>query len=293
MSVSPAAASFALPVEGMSCASCVARVEKAARAVPGVADAAVNLATETLSFHAEPGFDPLSLAPALQRAGYAVATTEVQLAVGGMSCASCVARVEKALGQVDGVLKASVNLATETATVTVAGRTADTAPLAAALQRAGYTLREPAAATAAPHGLSEGHKVILAALLSLPLVLPMLLQPLGYHAMLPGLWQLLLAAPVQFGLGARFYRAGFSAVRAGTGNMDLLVAIGTSAAFGLSLWLLAAAGFAGTPHLYFESSAVVITLVLLGKWLEARARCARAPATWTCWWPSAPVPPSA
>jgi len=112
----------------------------------------------------------------------------------------------------------------------------------------------------------------LAAVLTLPLVLPMLLQPLGIDAMLGGLWQWALATPVQFGLGWRFYKAGWKALLARTGNMDLLVALGTSAAYGLSIYLLWAHAEHGTPHLYFEASAAVITLVLLGKWLEQRAK---------------------
>ena len=268
-------------VGGMSCASCVGRVEKLALAVPGVASASVNLASEQLSVQVQPGFDAHALQAAAARAGYPLAMATLTLGVDGMSCASCVGRVEKALQPLPGVLDVSVNLASETASVTLAAGpdAADRAALGAALQRAGYALRAPAdgglqAAGAVPaaRALSEGWRVVLAALLSAPLVLPMLAQPFGVHAMLPGLWQLLLAAPVQFWLGARFYRAGWGALRAGTGNMDLLVAIGTSAAFGLSAWLLAQAGWAGMTHLYFESSAVVITLVLLGKWLEARAR---------------------
>ncbi len=266
---SPASITFDLPVEGMSCASCVARVEKAAAAVAGVQAATVNLANETLTVQAVPGFEPLSLGPALKKAGYGVASTPMSLAVDGMSCASCVARVEKALRAVPGVLEARVNLASESAAVVLAGHAPDTAAIAAALKRAGYALRTPAAAAAPRRGLGEGARVALAAALSLPLVLPMLAMPFGVHAMLPGAWQLALATPVQFWLGARFYRAGWGALRNGAGNMDLLVATGTSAAFGLSLWQL----WAGQGHaLYFESAAVVITLVLLGKWLEARAR---------------------
>ncbi|MBL8305646.1 MAG: copper-translocating P-type ATPase [Rubrivivax sp.] len=266
----PPPTSFSLPVDGMSCASCVARVEKAAAAAPGVLSATVNLANETLTVTAAPAFQPLSLSPVLNKAGYALATTPQTLAIEGMSCASCVARVEKALQAVPGVLQARVNLASETAAVVLAGHAPDIAPLAAALQRAGYTLRaDAAAAPARRRALGEGARVALAALLSAPLVLPMLAMPFGVHAMLPGAWQLALATPVQFWLGARFYRAGWGALRNGAGNMDLLVATGTSAAFGLSLWQL----WAGQGHaLYFESAAVVITLVLLGKWLEARAR---------------------
>ena len=263
------------PVQGMTCASCAGRVEKAAKAVPGVMDANVNLASDTLSVMAARGFDALALQQAVGKAGYTLASQTLQLPIEGMTCASCVVRVEKALRQVPGVLDVAVNLASEVATVTLAqGTSAD--PLAAAVKKAGYGVRAPVgAAVAAAPWLSEGRRVVLAALLSAPLVLPMLATPFlveGTHAMLPAWWQWLLATPVQFWLGARFYRAGWGALRAGSGNMDLLVALGTSAAYGLSVYTLLAAGGHHTPDLYFEGSAVVITLVLLGKWLEARAR---------------------
>jgi Cu+-exporting ATPase len=265
----------------MSCASCSTRVEKAARAVPGVAEASVNLATETLHVVPGPGFDALALERAVEHAGYALPTQAITLAVHDMSCASCVGRVEKALQRVPGVVEANVNLATETAQVRVAGP-AD-APWAAALlqavRAAGYGAEPMAAASpagvASRRGPGEGARVLAAALLSAPLLWPMLLWPLGgaeaMHAAMPPPWlQALLATPVQFWLGARFYRAGWAALRAGTGNMDLLVSLGTSAAYGLSLWQWLVAD--EVHALYFESSAVVITLVLLGKWLEARAR---------------------
>jgi Cu+-exporting ATPase len=195
----------------------------------------------------------------------------LQLAVQGMSCASCVARVEKALKKVPGVQDASVNLATEQATVH--GAALDTDAIVAALAQAGYEAAprvagQPWVEEPAPT-LPSWWPVAAAAILSLPLLLPMLV-----HAWtLPGWAQLLLATPVQFWLGARFYRAGWKALRAGAGNMDLLVAIGTSAAYALSVYeLFAGRAGGGMPQLYFESSAVVITLVLLGKWLEGRAR---------------------
>ena len=272
-SASAATRNWTLPVDGMTCASCAGRVEKAARKVPGVDQAGVNLATETLSVSASTGFDPLALRQAVEKAGYTVATRTVQLAIGDMSCASCVARVEKALAKVPGVWAASVNLATETASVTLASRDADASALEAAVVKAGYRVLAPAdtAADAPGRRVGDGARVLIAALLSAPLALPMLGMVFGRHWMLPGVWQLLLATPVQFWLGARFYRAGWGALRAGAGNMDLLVAMGTTAAFGLSLYGLLASDTL-MPALYFESSAVVITLVLLGKWLEARAR---------------------
>jgi Cu+-exporting ATPase len=280
-----------LPVDGMTCASCATRVEKALKALPGVRDARVNLATETVAIDiaaTKPAALPAltsGLAQAITRAGYSVPSSTLTLDIEGMTCASCVGRVEKALQQVPGVLNASVNLASEQASVTWAGRDADPAALLAAVHKAGYGARLPAADTQAATGSTgdeqrqqrasrELRPVLWAALLSAPLVLPMLLLPFGIQWMPDGWLQWALATPVQFWLGARFYRAGYGAVRAGTGNMDLLVALGTSAAYGLSVYLLFAhAGHdMGGGHLYFEASAVVITLVLLGKWLEARAK---------------------
>ena len=198
----------------------------------------------------------------------------LDISVGGMTCASCVARVERALAQVPGVRSATVNLATESARVVAAPGGDVDARLRRAVRTAGYEPRTAAAVQAeGSQGPWHGFAPVAAGLLlSAQLVAPMLLSPLGVHWMLPPWWQLLLAAPVQFVLGARFYRAGWHAARALTGNMDLLVALGTSAAFGLSLWLWWRAAPGAMPHLYFEASAVVVTLVLLGKWLEARAK---------------------
>jgi Cu+-exporting ATPase len=262
---------FDLPITGMSCASCVGRVEKALASVPGVTAASVNLATETASIHTEAKVPTATLVAAVQRAGYDVASRSHTLRIGDMTCASCVARVEKALLKLPGVLSASVNLATEQAQVLTLSAL-PIASLVAAVEAAGYQASAAGDAAPVPKEWPEWWPVALAGLLTLPLTVPMLLAPFGVHWMLPGVWQWLLATPVQFGLGARFYIAGWKAVRAGAGNMDLLVALGTTAAYGLSLWLLFAPGAGAMPHLYFESSAVVITLVLLGKWLEARAK---------------------
>ena len=277
-SPSPSDSTLRLQIEGMSCASCVGRVEKVLRAVPGVARADVNLATEQATVRAGTDVQPLeALVGAVRQAGYGVATTEHRLQIEGMTCASCVGRVEKALRRVPGVLQASVNLASEQATVQALS-TVEPQALLAATAAAGYpahVLSDAGAAAAAPAG-APWWPVAVAAVLTLPMVAPMLGQPFGWHWMPPGWVQLLLATPVQFWLGARFYRAGWAALRARSGNMDLLVALGTSAAYGLSLYLLwqsaGHAGHGGEPHLYFEASAAVITLVLLGKWLEQRAK---------------------
>ncbi len=200
---------------------------------------------------------------------------EHQFPIEGMTCASCVGRVERALKAVAGVKEVSVNLTTERATVNAASSTL-AASLVAAVQKAGYSVgEEPSAEPGAEPAKRKGEPwwpVALAAALSLPLVLPMFAMLLGSDWTINGWLQLALATPVQFWLGARFYRAGWKAVRAGAGNMDLLVALGTSAGYGLSVYLLFKHAEHGMPHLYFEASAVITTLVLLGKWLESRAK---------------------
>jgi Cu+-exporting ATPase len=273
--------SLVFPVEGMSCASCVGRIEQAIGKLPGVKDVSVNLATERarVDFVQDQG-DPEAVIRAVHHAGYTVALETVDLLIEGMTCASCVGRVERALKAVPGVIEASVNLATESAQVRTLGAIASDA-LIAAVERAGYAARiRPDSTQVASQaederrdaaGRREQARVVAAALLSFPLILPMLLAPFGVKLMLPGWAQLLLATPVQFWLGGRFYRAGWKALRARTGNMDLLVALGTSAAYGLSLYQLFASPMHAV-HYYFEASAVVITLVLLGKWLEGRAK---------------------
>ena len=196
------------------------------------------------------------------------------LAIGGMTCAMCATRVEKALLKLPGVSDAVVNLATEVATVTYAPGSIQTPVLVAAVEKAGYTASpyDPLAQSQDEGPDRSWLPVLIAALLSVPLLMPMLLAPLGISLHVSALTQWLLATPVQFVLGARFYVAGFKAVRAGSGNMDLLVAIGTSAAYGLSLYQWLVIGDSHGAHYYFEAAAVVITLVMFGKWLEAGAK---------------------
>ncbi|WP_080416608.1 heavy metal translocating P-type ATPase [Burkholderia ubonensis] len=306
----PATAPIEVEIEGMTCASCVARVEKALAGVPGVTRASVNLATERATVDAAAGVTTAQLVDAVRQAGYQatpVAEPEpaiapdaalgaIELDIGGMTCASCAGRVEKALSNVPGVARASVNLATERATVHGAAPL-DPAALIAAVTAAGYRASRVAAPPAGASGLPaaagapasqkpgatdadtrkrreairERNLVIAAALLSAPLIAPMFAAPFGVDAMLNGWLQLVLASLVQFGFGARFYRAAWHAIKARAGNMDLLVALGTSAAYGLSLWMLLRDPM-HPGHLYFEASAVIITLVRFGKWLEARAK---------------------
>ena len=261
-----------LPVTGMTCASCVMRVEKALKTVVGVRDATVNLATEEASVAVDIGVSTAVLVDAVRKSGYDISTKEVSLFVGAMTCASCARRVESALLKVPGVSGASVNLATEKATVSLLSNVAISV-LIAAVEKAGYSARDVVeAGHTTTKRLPEWWPVAFSAALTLPLVAPMLLQLLGVNWMLNGWIQLALALPVQFWMGWRFYRAGWKAVMAKAGNMDLLVALGTSAAFGLSVYLLLKHQEHGMPHLYFEASSAVITLVLLGKWLESRAK---------------------
>jgi Cu+-exporting ATPase len=204
---------------------------------------------------------------------------EIDLGIGGMTCASCVSRVERVLKKQPGVADATVNLATESARITLAAGVGDevAARLKRAVRDAGYEPRSPLMAeeTTAPGWWGvprDAWPVLIALLLSAPLVLPMVGDLFGRHWMLPAWAQFALATPVQFVLGARFYRAGWHAVKALTGNMELLVAIGTTAGWALSTWLWWRAEPGEMVHLYYEGSAVIIALVLLGKWLEARAK---------------------
>ena len=265
---------FDLPIAGMTCASCAGRVERALSKVIGASAVSVNLATEQARVQAPSDSLP-ALMDAVQQAGYSVPQQSLELSIDGMTCASCVGRVERALAKVPGVKSVSVNLANERAHLELLGQI-DPQTLIAAVTKAGYTasvweVEHPQTDNQQQRLHRERWALIMAIVLASPLVLPMLLQPFGVHWMLPAWVQFALATPVQFIFGARFYVAAWKAVRAGAGNMDLLVALGTSAGYGLSLYEWATAA-GRMPHLYFEASAVVIALVLLGKYLESRAK---------------------
>ena len=269
-----------LPIEGMTCAGCAGRVERALKAVPGVEAATVNLAT--MAARIEGSASPQNLAQAVDRAGYGVAHKGIDLSITGMTCATCAGRVEKALRAVPGVVSASVNLATERAHVETLAGVAGEAALTDVVVRAGYgasLLAETKPAAKSPWlGLGT---VIGAWVLTAPFLVDMIYRLIvGHHFMSPWL-QLALATPVQFVFGARFYIAAFKALRARTGNMDLLVALGTTAAFGLSVAMMAGLIATHDPvhaELYFEAAAVVIAMVLLGRHLEARAKRATTEA---------------
>jgi len=266
-------------ITGMTCASCAGRVERAVAKLPGVKTASVNLALEKLDveFEAET-LTPAAITDAIKTAGYGVREAQATLNISKMTCASCAGRVERALkGQV-GVTSAEVNLALETATVHYIPSQTDIAILVKASSDAGY----PAEVAGERNDGREDEihakqrtdliELSISILLTLPLVLQMVFTLSGAGFNLPGFAELALATPVQFYIGRRFYIAAWHALLAKAGNMDQLVVMGTSAAYFYSLYLLLTQGNAAEGRLYFEASAVVITLVLFGKVLEFRAK---------------------
>lgn len=269
-----------MAVDGMTCAGCAGCVEKAINNLAGIETSTVNLAAE----QADVTFDPeqtnaVEIAAAITNAGYSVPTQVLRLVIDGMTCASCQQRVERALEAVSGVRSAAVNFAQDQALVTVSAGSLEPTDLIAAVSNAGYSARLPAEdiddhseeRRLAQRNRRDVITFAIAATLTVPLVGQMIWDLARLPGNLSGLTQFLLATPVQFWAGARFYRAAWAALRNGTGNMDLLVAMGTSAAYGLSIVSLLNPE-TNDGALYFEASAAVITMVLLGKWLESRAK---------------------
>jgi Cu+-exporting ATPase len=274
MSRLPMEQQITIPIVGMTCASCAARVEKAVLKVSGVTSCTVNLALEVAYVDYQEVQQLSEIVHAIEQAGYAVSTQTLSLDITGMTCASCSGRVEKVLNKVSGTLNATVNLATERATINALS-VVPREVFVAAIEKAGYQVQQSESTITQPvFVLPDWMPFALCAVLTLPMVMPMFGLLVQKDWMLAGWVQCLLATPVQFLFGWRFYVAAYKAVRAGAGNMDLLVALGTSAAYGLSLYLLISASLHGDHHVhyYFEASATVITLVLLGKYLETRAK---------------------
>ena len=281
-----------LPIEGMTCASCVGRVERALKEVPGVSDAVVNLATERAAITGKAALDRPRLVAAIENAGYGVPAPSgaVELSVRGMTCASCVGRVERALRAVPGVSDAAVNLATERATVQ---GSADTASLIAAIADAGYEAAPVGQGQAERQSTDQRKDAEERALrrdfiLALVLTLPVFLLEMGTH-LIPGMhalidrsigmqnsWylQFALTTLVLFVPGIRFYEKGLPALWRRAPDMNSLVAVGSLAAYGYSLVATFAPALLppGTINVYYEAAAVIVTLILLGRLLEARAK---------------------
>ena len=289
-SIPPAGAVRSLNIAGMTCASCVAHVEKALLKVEGVQAASVNLATETASVTA-PASVPLSaLIEAVAKAGYEVRRDRLELDIEGMSCAACVGRVEKVLQRVPGVVSANVNLAARKAHVEFAGAV-PAAALVAAVEKAGFGARPASAVSAgAREADAAAEEVALrrAVWVAVALTLPVFVLEMGAH-LIPGMhdwvmatighresWllQFVLTSAVMFGPGLRFFRKGVPALLRGAPDMNALVAVGTAAAWAYSVVALFAPGLLpqGTVNVYFEAAAVIITLILIGRLLETRAR---------------------
>ena len=276
----------------MTCASCVARVEKALLRVDGVTSASVNLATGTAAVTVDPGkVGPWRLAAAVRDTGYEVPVERTTFPIQGMSCASCVGRVEKALRGVPGVLAAGVNLAAQTGSVDFLPGVASVADLRAAVKRAGYGVPrvEPGedpvelqARLQAEEERSLLSRLRLAVALGVPLLVLSHLEMIPGHGSLPvspfaaAVLQFLLATPIQLYSASRFYRGAWSAARHGTTDMNTLVALGTSVAYLYSVVVtffpgrVAAEGL--SVHVYYETAAAIVALILLGRWFEARAK---------------------
>lgn len=264
---------FVFPVDGMTCASCSLRVEKALRAVPGVHAAVVDLSAMAARVDASDDVSAASLAEAVENAGYSVPHEEITLDIQGMTCAACVARVEKALKTAPGVLSATVSLPTETAEVTALSGFAAPTDLVAAVEATGFEAAPRDTQGAALDRAAAERREFLTLAAALALSAPFLVN-MGWElrtgAPLLAAWlQFLLATPVFLVAGARFHLGAFRALRAGAANMDVLVSLGTIAAYGLALWRFATGHH---HHLTFEAASLVIAFVLLGKYLEARAR---------------------
>jgi len=277
-------------IEGMSCASCVGRVEKTLAAIPGVTEASVNLANETVQLSYGAPASMTTITQALTHAGYPAVSQHVTLEITGMSCASCVGRVEKALSAGAGVLSASVNLATETADVSYVEGVTSADGIAAIATDAGYPAKVKTQDQTSHNARKEQEaaqilrRLIFAAILALPVFF----LEMGGH-IFPGfkdwiegglgaqnvlLLQFALTTIVLFGPGMRFYTKGYPALFRGAPEMNSLVALGTSAAYGYSLVATFAPEVlpAGTANVYYEAAAVIVVLILLGRYLEARAK---------------------
>tara|TARA_R110001592_G_scaffold10110_2_gene52764 strand:+ start:27150 stop:29684 length:2535 start_codon:yes stop_codon:yes gene_type:complete len=285
---------LSLPVEGMTCASCVGRVERALKAVPGVQSAVVNLATERADITFIGLADSQAVVRAIESAGYTVREETIELAIEDMTCASCVGRVERALSHIPGVLEANVNLATERARVRHLAGIVSIADLEAAISQAGYKSLRLSAETAnagdqdIERRENEARALRRSMLIAAILTLPVFILEMGSH-LIPSMhhwvmgvlgqqtsWyiQFALTTMVLFGPGLRFFQKGVPALLRGTPDMNSLVSVGTAAAYGYSVvaTLVPDVLPPGTANVYFEAAAVIVTLILLGRTLEARAK---------------------
>jgi len=279
-----------LPITGMTCANCVAAVERNAKKVTGVSEAVVNFASERVTISYDPELaHPQAVIERIEKAGYGVPTATLELPITGMTCTNCANTIQRRLRKTDGVLEANVNYANEKATVTYAPGAITRADLVAAVRQAGYDVVEAAAgeeledAEAAAREAEvrhQEHRFLIGVIFSLPLFLFSMSRDLGFlghwaHDVWVNWLFLVLATPVQFYVGWDYYVGAYKSLRNGSANMDVLVAMGSSVAYLYSVGVLIALTLGSNAlgdHVYFETSAVIITLIVLGKLLEARAK---------------------
>ena len=266
-----------LNVEGMTCAACSARIERVLNKLDGVKSATINLMANTAIIEYDPEKVTVKdFIGAIEKAGFKVPLSQVKLAIQGMTCAACSARIEKVLNKLEGVESVGVNLSLNNGLVKYVEGQTDKAQIIATIEKIGFKAHEQVEEDADYEKKNREkelknlkHMLIFSALLSIPLFSAMFFHMAGIHNILSnGYFQLALATPVQFIAGARFYKGAYKSLRGGGANMDVLIVMGTSAAFFYSVYHT----LAGIPEYYYESSAMIITLILLGKYLEAIAK---------------------
>ena len=273
-------------VLGMTCAACATRIEKKVPKLEGVMEINVNLGTEKASVIYDGDKIKLKdIIAKIKETGYDVPTDKVEIKIQGMTCAACSSRVERGLNKTEGVLEANVNLALEKAHIHYVPSIVGIADLKKKIREIGYEVIEADEEGSTDREREAREKeikqqknlVILSALLSLPLLAMMFIDWFNLHEIVPAflmspLFQFVLATPVQFGVGRYFYVDAYRAIKGGSANMSVLVALGTSAAYFYSVGATFFSNWIGTSHVYYESAAIIITLVLFGKYLEAKAK---------------------
>lgn len=273
-------------IKGMTCAACSSRIERALAKMHGVQSAVVNLAAENATVEYQPGVvTPQTILDKIEETGYTPVMDKAELKITGMTCAACSARIERGLEKLTGVVRAAVNLATEKATVEYNPAEIGKADIIKAVEKLGYgaalaggrTMEDTERAEREREFRRQRNLLIFSAVLSVPLLANMVVMLFNLHHLVPeffmsSLFQFLLATPIQFIAGAGFYRDAYRSVRGGSANMSVLVVMGTSAAYIYSVVVTFFGSRIGVSEVYFETSAVIITLVLLGKMLEAAAK---------------------
>ncbi len=270
-----------IPVSGMTCSACAVRIEKALGRADGITSANVNFATEKADVRWDPAqLDSQAVSGLITKAGFGVGEEQFSFAVEGMTCSACAVRIEKVLNKLPGIIEANINFALESAVVKSIAGTLDVTEVISAIDNAGFKATVSEDGTSQTDAEAQTEKLekdkrmlMISVVLTVPLVLQMILQFMGFEGTHLGPeFEVVLATPVQFYIGARFYKSALNALRGGAANMDVLVVLGTTSAYLYSWYLIATLGADAQGNLYFEASAVIITLVLLGKYMEARAK---------------------